>query len=102
MANTNQTEVPVKRSIMREVVEEGYLGELVSGDLWKRDDEEIVKIREALGKFKNVIGQAFKMFDEELNTRRTINGTDHLKGVEYFRKPRESKQGNTLANDLEF
>jgi hypothetical protein len=91
----------VKKSILQQVIENNYLKELVSGAIWNRTEEEIKGIEETLEKFRNLCNAAYKMHDEELRTRRTIQGNDYLKSLEFFRKPRESKAGNSLLDELE-
>lgn len=91
----------VKKSILAQVIENNYLRELVSGDIWKRDEEEIKGIEEILEKFRKLVATAFKMHDEELKTRREIHGNDHLKSLEFFRKPREAKGNSNLLAELD-
>lgn len=98
---TEPQEAP-KRSTLQEVVEDGLLRELVSGDIWKLTDEQIKAHKDTLDKFRKLCAAAFKMFDEELTTRRNINGSDYLKGISHFRKPRSTGSDNSLLNDLDF
>ena len=100
-ANNTPAEKPVKKSIMQVVIENNYLKQIVSGDIWKLTETEIKEVEENLEKFRKVVAAALKMHDEELATRRTIQGNDYMKSLEFFRKPRESKAGNSLLDDLQ-
>lgn len=112
MANTKPAEPQEapKRSTLQIVIEDGLLKELASGDIWNKpaemSDDDFVKLVagkiETLKKFKGFVGTAFKMFDEELTTRRNIQGADFLKGVEHFRKPRSGSSDNSLLSELDF
>lgn len=94
-------EKPIKKSTLQLVVENGYLRELVSGDIWKRPEKEIKEIEEILVKFRKLVATAYKMHDEELQTRRNIQGSDYGLTLEFFRKPRETKEEKSLADEFD-
>jgi hypothetical protein len=94
-------EKPVKKSILQTVIENNYLKMLVTGEIWNLPENEIKAIEETLVKFRIVLSKAFKMHDEELSTRRNIHGSDYGLTLEYFRKPRESKEEKSLADEFD-
>jgi hypothetical protein len=88
------------KSTLQVVIENKYLVKLVDGSIWDLPETEIKAIEETLVKFRIIIAAALRMHDEELSTRRAIQGNDHLKSLEFFRKPRDSKGGNKLIDEL--
>jgi len=104
---------PKKKSTIQTVIDDKMLPQLVSGSVWKKvegeSDEDhlarIIVVQTTLVKFMKTVKTALKMFDDELKNQRNIQGTDHLTGVNYFRKPRTPKEGGTdtsLMDDLSF
>jgi hypothetical protein len=111
---TTATETPAKKkSATQIVIEEKMLPQLVSGSVWKRNENEtdeeysarIIHVRSTLGRFLKSLKTACKMFDTELTNQRNILGSDHLTGVEWFRKPRTKKEGtetDSLMDEFAF
>jgi len=83
-------------------------GMVLSGTVFTATNEDgtidlasIVAFRNSFGKFLTGLKGVAKNYDEQLVTLRQVHGADYLTGVEYFRKPRESKSsGNSLLDNL--
>lgn len=96
---------PKKRSTTQIVIDEKMLPQLVSGSVWKRvenetDEEYLARltyVQTTLVKFIKNFKTACKMFDDELKNQRNIQGSDHLAGLNFFRKPREAKKGEETS-----
>jgi len=97
-------QVKKKKGVVQTVIDDKMLQQLVSGSIWTQDTDQIISVRNTLEKFMKTVKASLKMFDEELKNQRKIHGDDHLKEVNFFRKPRTPKDGvdTSLMDDLSF
>jgi hypothetical protein len=92
-----------KRGALKTVVEDKLLAKCMSGDIWDLTEEEITSAKKTLDKFRGVTAKAYKSFDKRLTELRELKGSDYLKEVQHFRKPRKAGDpDSSLLDDLDY